>query len=243
MFNYIKWELKDEIRRKYIPLIVAVVVYLLFLILPEKSKLLDYATIPFVIIMLGSLAMSYIYGTYRTMRSYENQTFLLESMIPLSPNKILLAKYILAIIFDVAYSIIFVLGLATILFKFSQNDLELIKDIINLFFHLKIDEVTIILRVLFMMLSSTIAFTSFSTLVYLIIKSILPNFKRVVPISFIAGVLLFSILINGTLREFFDTLDSLGEFDIIYSVSLLIVSVICYFASVWFIKNKLEVYN
>ena len=100
MFKYIKWELIDEFRRKKLLAAFVAIVYLLVLITPGDATLMRYLIIPITIILCGSLFLSFISGAKKTMDSYQNKTFLLESMIPLSPNKILLAKYILAIIFN-----------------------------------------------------------------------------------------------------------------------------------------------
>ena len=241
MSKYIKWELKEEIRTKFIPLIVIAIVYLLTIVVPDNSSLSGIVSIPFTLILISSLVLSYVYGAYRTMKSYEKPTFLLESMIPLSPSKILLVKYLLGIIFNILFTILFIIGFAIVLYKIGE--MEMIKEILKLFFNLDINGKTVIIRLLFMMLSSTISFTTFTTLVYLIIKSLFPNSKRVLLVSFITGGILYSVILSSGLKELFKNLQELGQADILYSVVLLGVSVVCYFISVWFIKNKLEVYN
>ena len=43
---------------------------------------------------MASLFGSYFVGTYKVNKSFNKKTFLLESMIPISAKKILLAKYL-----------------------------------------------------------------------------------------------------------------------------------------------------
>ena len=241
MFNYLKWELKDEFKKKSIPAAIIAAVYLLVLLLPEKTSLYGYVMIPFIIIMVGSLFLAYLYGPYRNMHSYQSQTFLLESMIPLTSGKLLIAKYILAILFDIIFGLVFILGCIVLLA--TVGDLEFIKEVINALFQLKVDEVQLLLRLALLILSTTIVFTSFVTMVYLMIKSFFPNLKIVVIISYATGLFLFSAIVNEFLSKLSDLFSSVGSTDIILSVVSLLLTVVFYFVSVWFIENKLEVYN
>jgi hypothetical protein len=100
MFKYIKWDLIDEFRKKKLIIAFVALIYALVLIVPEDSTIMRYLILPMTFILIATFLMTFISGAKKTMDSYQNQTFLLESMIPLSPNKILLAKYILPIIFD-----------------------------------------------------------------------------------------------------------------------------------------------
>ena len=101
MSKYIKWELINEFKNKAILFGIIAVVYFLVLVVPYSDNVFSsFLYLAFFIIMSLTTILSFTYGANRTMNSYKNQTFLLESMIPLSPKKILLAKYILAIFFD-----------------------------------------------------------------------------------------------------------------------------------------------
>lgn len=238
MFKYIKWELINEIKSKKVLFGIVALVYLLVLILPNSSDnlLVNSIVLAFIIIFFATLALTFVYGANRTMNSYKNQTFLLESMLPLSPSKILLAKYILAILFDFVFCIIFILGLAVLL---SKENINLIETLLQYFLQSDASTKTIIFRIFFLIITTTIAFTSLLTLLYIGIKSFFPNGKGLKIVSYIAGFFVLDI-ISSTL---FRVVNSSANGDLIYSIVMLILAVICYVGSVWFIENKLEVYN
>ncbi len=240
MFKFIKWELIDEFRRKKLIYAVIAVVYLLVLITPENTSLKWYLVLPITVILSGSFIFSFMYGAKRTMDSYQNKTFLLESMIPLSPNKILLAKYILAIIFNFLYTIIFVLGLAVVMKKL---DINLIKTILEALYSLEFDEWLVLVRVFILLLSSSIATTSLTTLTFLALKSIIPNGKGLAVVSFVVSAIIINFVTTVFLKDFLAAISELALADFIFSLILLGVSVAAYFASLWFVKNKLEIYN
>lgn len=238
MFKYIKWELINEIKSKKVLFGIVALVYLLVLILPNSSDnlLVNSIVLAFIIIFFATLALTFVYGTNRTMNSYKNQTFLLESMLPLSPSKILLAKYILAILFDFVFCIIFILGLAVLL---SKENINLIETLLQYFLQSDASTKTIIFRIFFLIITTTIAFTSLLTLLYIGIKSFFPNGKGLKIISYIAGFFALDIISSALFRA----VNSSANGDLIYSIVMLILAVICYVGSVWFIENKLEVYN
>ena len=240
MFKYIKWELLEELRKKRVIFGSIVVVYLLTLLLPFESHLIDYLAIPLVIILYGSLMLSYLAGTIKVMKSYEEQTFLLESMIPLSPNKILLAKYLIAIIMNIFYCLIFVIGVAII---GAKADLNVIKFLIELYKQLESIKSGIVLRIFLLLIASTTLSTSFITLVFLALKSTFPNGRGLKAISFIGGGTILEFIINEILLNPFKELLRSNTGDIFISLILLGLSALCYFASLYFVKEKLEIYN
>lgn len=240
MFKYIKWELINEFKSKLVMFGVIAIVYLLIFIIPNSSLdanvITSFITLSFSIILFITFALTFIYGAKRTMDSYKNQTFLLESMIPLSPSKLLLAKYILAILFDFIFCLIFILGFAVIL---AKDNINLFQNLIQYFFNTNVSMRTIILRAFLLTITSTIAFTSFISLLFIGIKSFFPNGKGIKAISYIVGLFLLST-ISDILRSSFNTS---SNFDLIYSLTMIILTILCYRGSVWFIENKLEVYN
>ncbi len=240
MFKYIKWDLIDEFRKKKLIIAFVALIYALVLIVPEDSTIMRYLILPMTFILIATFLMTFISGAKKTMDSYQNQTFLLESMIPLSPNKILLAKYIIAIIFNVLYCIIFILGLSVVL---AKADINFIKELLEAFFSLKIDEWVVVFRVFLLLLSSSIATTSLTTLVFLMLKSVFPNGKGLRIISFIVSGVVMNIVTSTFLAELFKLLEDSEIGDIFFSIVLLGLSTIGYFISVWFVKNKLEIYN
>ena len=240
MFKYIKWDLIDEFRKKKLIIGFIALIYVLVFLLPEDSSIMKYLYIPMTLILLGSFFMIFISGAKKTMDSYQSQTFLLESMIPLSPNKILFAKYIIAIIFNVLYCIIFVLGLSVVL---AKADINLIKELLEYFYSLKIDEWLMLIRVFVFLISSSIATTSVTTLVFLMLKSTFPNGKGLRIISFIVSGIIMNIITSTFLSGIKNLILESEIGDIYFSISLLVLATIGYFASVWFVKNKLEIYN
>ena len=241
MFKYIKWELKDELKRKSVLGIVVVILYLLIYILPSESETVGLLAIPYIIVLLGSILMAYLYGAYRTMKSYQRDTFMLESMIPFNPGTLLLAKYILAIIFNIIFSLVYVLGVAVVLFK--EGNLDVVKGMLDFFFQMDFDEMQALLRMLLVLFTTTVAFTSFATLLFLAIKSFFPNLNGATLISITLGLFLFSRIIISYIKNIASNMDSFGEGDILYCIFFLAITAICYFISVIFIRDKLEVYN
>ena len=174
------------------------------------------------------------------MDSYQNKTFLLESMIPLSPNKILLAKYILGIILNIIYSIIFIIGLAIIL---KKADIDLIKEIIDTLYSLDFNEWLVLIRLFVLIISSSITATSLTTCVFLGLKSIFPNGKGLKTIAYIVTVILVTFVASTFLVDLIRSMAQSKYFDIYFSILLLAFATVGYFGSLWFVKNRLEIYN
>ena len=236
MFKYIKWELINELKNKKLLLGVIAITYLLVYLLPASDNvIIDFLYLLFSIILFMTGIFAFFYGAKRTMDSFKNQTFLLESMIPLSPSKILLAKYLLAILFNFVFCAIFVLGLSVI---FAKSDINLINLFIQGFLQLDADSKTFIFRAFIQMISYTIAYTSIISCLYIGLKSFFPNGKGLRGIAFVVGLFLLSLLQNILVDHL-----PVASFDIMTSIIMLIITIICYFGSVWFIENKLEVYS
>lgn len=237
MFKYIKWELINEMKSKAILFGLIAVIYLLVLILPSSdSVIMTCIYMIFTIILLLTLLMAFIYGAKRTMDSYKNQTFLLESMIPLSPSKILLAKYILAIVFDFLFCLIFVLGFAVI---FSKANINLLEEIVQYYFKADFDTKTVIARMFLLTISSTIAYTSLTSFIFIGLKSFFQNGKALKIISYVVSYIIFSLISTSLTKSY----DLIANYDLIFSLIMIIITIICYGGSVLLIENKLEVYN
>lgn len=236
MFKYIKWELINELKSKKLVLGVIAITYLLVYLLPTVDNvIMNFIYLLFSIILGGTGIMAFFYGAQRTINTFKNKTFLLESMIPLPSSKILFAKYILAIFFNLVFCIIFILGLSVIFAKANTNLIELF---INGFLQLDADGKTFILRAFIQMISYTIAYTSIISLLYIGLKSFFPNGKGLRSISYIVGIFLLSLVQNALSNNIIS-----ANYDIITSLIMLVISLACYGASVWFIENKLEVYS
>lgn len=235
MIKYIKWELFNEFQNKKILLLIIGIVYMVIGIIPItsiKGAFLELFYMAFIIILFISLFFSFIYGAKRTISSYKNKTFLLESMISSSPNKILLTKYFLAIFFNILWFLLFLSGVLLLLFKF---DINAIKTLIVIVFGEDFSDIYEFIRTTFLIFISTITFTSLSTFVFVSIKSYFPNFNIGSTLTFIISYFIGSIILQICMPIMND-----------YWVSIIlniIFSMLCYFGTVYFVKNKFEVYN
>ena len=236
MANYIKWELKDYFSNKYMFFIGIGIVYLLSFLLPYDSDFFLSGMIHFAffIILYVSLIFSFIIGTKRVVDTFKKKTFLLESMIPLSVNKILLSKFVLGFLINFLYSFIGILGLSILLFKgIDVNIFELFGE---LFSNITAGQ---FLRFCIMYILSILTFMSVVVLGYIIGKVIKPDGKGNKIIGVIVWVLIFYFIgyISGNIVSNSDNVEL--TLDIIYVISTLI----SFFASSWLIENKLEIYS
>ena len=199
MFKYIKWELKDFFKKSYILLAIVAIVYLLFLIIPFDSKgfLVGLVSLLYILIILGSFIGSYFMGTLRVVGTFSKKTFLLESMIPTSVEKILLAKYILGIIINVVYIVVGVIGI--IIFLVKGLGIGDTFDIIKLFVE-NMDAVSLIKLTVSAILSS-VTFMSVIVLCYVLIKSFLPNTNNVI-LGIVVGII--SLYVVGYISNILD---------------------------------------
>ena len=236
MANYIKWELKDYFSNKYMFFIGIGIVYLLSFLLPYDSTFFLSGLIHFAffIILYVSLVFSFVIGTKRVVDTFKKKTFLLESMIPLSVNRILLSKFVLGFLINFLYSFIGILGLSILLFKgIDVNIFELFGE---LFSNITAGQ---FLRFCIMYILSILTFMSVVVLGYIIGKVIKPDGKGNKIIGVIVWVLIFYFIgyISGNIVSNSDNVEL--TLDIIYVISTLI----SFFASSWLIENKLEIYS
>lgn len=229
MFNYIKWELKS-IYRKYTKVLIAMAIIMgLMGVIPlEENVITEAISFAFVITMMILMLSTYVLGTKKVLDTFRKPTFLLESMISIPTSKLLLAKYILAIIINVICSILFVVGICVILAR-AESLIEILE-----FLNIKIDFEVI--EVLITLLISSTFFTSTVTLCFVWLKSMFPKLKG----SLFFGALVWYFTVSffmGILSEL--NIESIWVFNFI---ELLIIG-LSYFGTVHLIENKLEIYN
>ena len=229
MFNYIKWELKS-IYRKYTKVLIAMAIIMgLMGVIPlEENVITEAISFAFVITMMILMLSTYVLGTKKVLDTFRKPTFLLESMISIPTSKLLLAKYILAIIINVICSILLVVGICVILAR-AESLIEILE-----FLNIKIDFEVI--EVLITLLISSTFFTSTVTLCFVWLKSMFPKLK---------GSLFFGALVWYFTVSFF--MGILSELNIesiwvLNFIELLIIG-LSYFGTVHLIENKLEIYN
>ena len=229
MFNYIKWELKS-IYRKYTKVLIAMAIIMgLMGVIPlEENVITEAISFAFVITMMILMLSTYVLGTKKVLDTFRKPTFLLESMISIPPSKLLLAKYILAIIINVICSVLVVVGICVILARLASL-IEILE-----FLNIKIDFEVI--EVLITLLISSTFFTSTVTLCFVWLKSMFPKLKG----SLFFGALVWYFTVSffmGILSEL--NIESIWVFNFI---ELLIIG-LSYFGTVHLIENKLEIYN
>lgn len=229
MFNYIKWELKSIYRKYTKILIVMAVIMGLVAIMPFSDSIVTNAILfAFIISMLLLMISTYVLGTKKVVDTFRKPTFLLESMISIPPSKLLLAKYLLAIIINVVCALLFVLGLSIIVAK-ATNFIEFLE-----FLEIPINFET--LEVLVTLLISSTLFTSTVTLCFVWLKSMFPKMKG----SLFLGVIVWyfgMVFLSAIFAEL--EVESTWVFNAIE----LVIIVLSYFGTVKLIENKLEIYN
>ncbi len=230
MFKYIKWELKDLLSKNILTLAIVAGVYLLswIAVKNDMTDSFEVVIVLFSIILVMSVFCAFYAGTKRTLETFESQTFLLESMIPISPEQLLLAKYIIAIVLNFFYVCIFILGMAIV---FSA-DSKLLDYILKLAFE-NVDELA---RVLVDLSVYTTFFTAIVTFVFVAFKSLFPNGKFAKVISFVVGYFGVSYIATMATELFQDSRTGL------YVIELGSV-VAAFFLTTTLIKNKLEIYK
>jgi ABC-type transport system involved in multi-copper enzyme maturation permease subunit len=239
MFNYIKWELKDTFKSRYKWLILAAVIYLLTVIIPLEDKdnnyFQDLILLGFFITISVALFGTFFKGTKTVIDSFDKKTFLLESMIPLPPKKILLAKYILAIILNTIYFIIFYLGILVIVFK-SSGFQGIIKSLDNL---IKNFEIITFIEGSFNLFLLSITFMSLAILCFVIAKVLNPNSKSSKFIGIIIAVISLYTIIFVLSLIWSSSNCNIYVSDLLY----LTISVCSYFFTSYLIEKKLEIYT
>lgn len=242
MSSYIKWEFKSIFKKNTIWFSAIAIIYLLeFVILKSgglDNTIAGLITIAFNFILMISVFFAFIYGTKRTIDTFSKPTFLLESMIPISASKLLLAKYLIAIVMNIIYAFIYILGIIIVMSAVENATLrEMLGEIGEFIINNPIN----ILRVFIVMIIASTAFTSIVTMVFCFFKSKFPNGKAVSVISYILGYFLFGFVISLFL-EMIGNVDT-TYFDIIMDGFMLIMATLGYLGTVHLVENKLEIYN
>lgn len=229
MLNYIKWEMKS-IYRKYTKVLIAMAIIMgLMAVIPLDGDIITGTiTFAFVITMMILTLSTYVLGTKKVLDTFSKPTFLLESMISIPPSKLLLAKYLLAIIINVICSILVVVGICVILAR-ATSLIEVLE-----LFNIKIDFEMI--ETLITLLVSSTFFTSTVTLCFVWLKSTFPKLK---------GSLFFGAIIWYFTISFFIGILSSLDVDSIWVLNFLelVIIILSYFGTVHLIENKLEIYN
>ena len=230
MFKYIKWELKSLSKRYNKIMIIFAVLIGLMAIIPLESDNFITELVSFAfILMLFVLAFStFVFGTKKVVDTFRKPTFMLESMIAFPPYKILLAKYILAIILNAICAIFFVLSLSVIVYRAAG--LPEVLEFLNIDINFNTVEALIT-----MLITSTL-FTASVTLCYVLAKSLFPKGKGAI----VLGVIVWYIGI-AILNEILELIgiESIWFFNLIE----LAIIALCYLGTVKLIENKLEIYN
>ena len=234
MFNFIKWELKDYFKKSYIYFVVIGIVFGIILLLPYNDftrYIFSMASFFYLIIMLVSFYGSYYLGTGKVVRSFSKKTFLLESMIPLSPKKILLSKYLIGLIINTLFLLIALLGIIILAVRAAglQSTFETLKNIIE---YINFENFVKFSITMFLI---SLAFLSLIVLLYIIIKVLLPNTSDTA-LVIVVGVIAFYNF------GYFVYLFKIDNLYIIWLI-LMIITVASYFITSFLIERKLEIYD
>jgi hypothetical protein len=236
MFNYLKWELKDYIGNRYKWFIVALTIFFLVLITPSEN-LPGLFMFAYITTMTICLLGTYYAGTKHAVDTFSKKTFLLESMIPISAKKILLAKYILGIIINFIYLLLVILGLLTFIIKGFGIE-ETFKNLMKI---VELTNPVELFRVALFLICSSIAFLSVVVLCFVIAKAINPSGKYDKILGFIFAFIalyLVSYLISMIIVENSE-LVNLYIIDLVF----IIISTISFFSTSYLVERKLEIYN
>ena len=231
MLNYLKWELKNYFNNKYKWFIIIGVVFILMLFIPIKTPnaITGLIMLAYSIIMLIAMFGAYFAGTKHAVDTFSKKTFLLESMIPVSAKKILLAKYILGIFINLVYIIIIALGVGIILIKGVglENTFDIYKSIID-----KLNFKTVLT-----IFTSSVFFLSIVVLGFVGAKAINPGGKH----DKITGFVFAFLLLYFTT---YIVAEIIGNNSNIYIINLIYLAISSgvYFLTAYLVENKLEIY-
>lgn len=230
MFKYIKWELKSLMKRYTKILIVFASIIGLMAIVPLESDnfLAELVSFAFIIMLMILMLSTFVFGTKKVIDTFRKPTFMLESMISFPPYKILLAKYLLAIILNTICTVLLILSISVVVYR-TAGFTEVL-EMLNI--DLNFDTLETLITIL---ITSTL-FTSTVTLCYVLAKSLFPKGKGAVVLGIVIWYI--GICFLGEIFESFN-IDSVWFFNII---ELAIIS-LCYLGTVKLIENKLEIYN
>jgi len=243
MFKYIKWELFAFYKKNLKWLIAVAVLYGLVLILPPTTDgaMVSLVYLPFGILLILFFLGAFFFGTKKVIDTFRNRTFLLESMIPSSPYKILLAKYIMAIIMNIFCIMMFLIGISIVLFR--TLDVNFMIEAFNVILEMDLGTLLMVGINLFV---AALSFTALVTLCYIIAKCIMPNRRG----SVVVGIIIWYFLnyfISQIFIGIFDNNFFFGyyEFSEFILFNLVSLGLIClyYFITVKLIEDKLEIYH
>ena len=234
MFNYIKWELMNFFSSKIKFFVAIGVVYFLALVVSFDYDGFFTRLIVLAIFIAAYLSLfgTYYMGTSYAVNTFSNKTFLLESMIPLSEKKILLAKYILGEIINFVFGILTIIAFLIILIKdvglgAAMEDIQTFVENMNVLNFLKIGG---------LLLYSSMAFMSLVILCFVVAKVINPGSKHEKIIGFILAFI-------GTYTILYIVIKLFGESNILPLYLILIcITIICFYSTSYLVKEKLEVY-
>lgn len=243
MSSYMKWEFKSIIKENKVWFsAIALVFFFEFIFIKMDAidnTLGGLLTVAFTIILMVSAFASFLYGTKRTLDTFKKPTFLLESMIPIPASKLLMAKYIIAIVMNILYTFIFVFGIFLIMTAVEDS---LVIEMLGKIGKIILEQPTYLLRMFVSMICYSTAFTSIVTIVFCFFKSKFPNGKALGIVSFILGYFAFGMLLS----IFGDMIVgvSVKEYlDFVTDGFMIILIVLGYFGTVYLIENKLEIYS
>lgn len=240
MFNYIKWELWAYKKRMMKLLIFIAAVYLATIILPDNSDsfIIGLVFFGFIVIMITSIFGAFIFGTKKVIDTFSKKTFLLESMVSISPRKLLLDKYVVAIIINLFFVVVAITGIGIAIYK--DSGMEEVMNTINEIFT-EVDVLTFI-KIGSAMLLTTITYMSMVTFGYILVKVLFPSNKG----NKIVGVIIWLIIFYSGAYFW----DSLCTTKFVSTHPILSIDLICtgstiilYYITSYLIENKLEVYN
>ena len=239
MLKYIKWELIDYLKKNYRIYIILAIVYLLtIIILYNKTIAFPFLLkaiiiIAFIILVILNIFSCYLKGAEHTINTFKNKTFLLESMLPLSPLKLTIAKYIISMIINLSF--IPILALVIYYVVGSQTVYDIFR-IIKQLWAIKFPQYSFNDLLIFLS-SSSLLFTSLITLSYVSLKSLYPKKDNHRIASYIITYLLFSLCTN-----FIKNIIGNSSL-LVYSCLILLITVLSLYLTVYLITNKLEVYH
>ena len=240
MFKYIKWELLNYAKKNYKIGLVLVAIFLLALVFPIdlEGNLIWF---PFMFSLVFLACSMFFMGTKLIINTYKSKTFLLESMISYSPSKLLLSKYLIAIILNIFYGVLLLIGLAILFYKVENFNLfaELI-ELLSLF------SIFDIIKLAISLVIYSVSFTSLVTMVYILSKCLNPLKRGSLVIGmifwwiiqYIQQIILIGIIGRQVEMYFTET----GIFLIVNIINLIFIAVY-YFITVKLIQNKLEIYS
>ena len=238
MLNYIKWELIDYIKRNYILYLSFIIVYTLAYIVLFTNTTLFSETfksiiiIAFIILLIFNIFCCFLKGTERTLNSFKNKTFLLESMIPLSSLKITIAKYLISIIINFSFIPLLLLGLICLMGNAGIKELFYLMK-----FLLLIDTDLYIFKLIFLVFCYSLTFTAISTMCFVGLKCLFPSKLNPRFGTYIVTYILLSIYNN------FILLICPNNSVLLLSILLLLISIISLYITVFLITDKLEIYS